>query len=204
MHPPKHTHTDAHTHTLTKTRARAGGWQVSLLVAPASGFVAARSVALQQPCLGRTSPCTATKALLRMASSRSAQRDAAQWSDDAQWSTLKRLAKEREAQATRIRRICARTLNQRGRDKVAGPRHLIVLAHGLMGGTSDLSFLRDSILEADPQDTHVLLAATNQDKTTVSRTHTALIFQFSTPGVSSAIYQHTPLSRCTWNADERA
>ena len=109
-----------------------------------------------------------------MASSRSPQRDAAPWGDAAQWSTLQRLVKEREAKATRIRKICARTLDLREQDEVAGPRHLIVLAHGLMGGTSDLSFLRDSILEADPQDTHVLLSATNQDKTTVSRMHAPL------------------------------
>eukprot|EP00802_Teleaulax_amphioxeia_P014418 Tamp_14483.p1 GENE.Tamp_14483~~Tamp_14483.p1 ORF type:complete len:497 (+),score=89.71 Tamp_14483:2-1492(+) len=152
---------------------------VSLLVTPASGFVAALAVALQQPgstallrqrafpvALGRSSPSTERKALLRMASSRSPQRDAAPWGDAAQWSTLQRLVKEREAKATRIRKICARTLDLREQDEVAGPRHLIVLAHGLMGGTSDLSFLRDSILEADPQDTHVLLSATNQDKTT--------------------------------------
>ena len=43
---------------------------------------------------------------------------------------------------------------------------MIVLAHGLMGGTTDLSFLKDCILELDPR-ALVLLSRSNQDRTTV-------------------------------------
>jgi hypothetical protein len=159
-----------------------GGAQAGIFVClftTAAGFVGTHPVALLKPCntalvycssiLESRSPFTPA----RMASSSSPERDASQCS------TLQRLAKEREARASRIREICARTLERRASDEVEGPRHLIVLAHGLMGGTSDLSFLKDCILELDPQ-ALVLLSRSNQDRTTVWHgvsTHTALNVQ---------------------------
>ena len=162
-----HTHTYTHTHTHTKF-ARACIRTLSHVHAHALWCV---QCFLGQTILESRSPCSPASTLLRMASS--PERDASQCS------TLQRLAKEREARASRIREICGRILNRRASDEAAGPRHLIVLAHGLMGGTTDLSFLKDCILELDPQ-ALVLLSRSNQDRTTVWHgvsTHTALNVQ---------------------------
>jgi len=151
-----HTHTHIHTHTHTHTKfARAYIRTLSHVHAHALWCV---QCFLGQTILESRSPCSPASTLLRMASS--PERDASQCS------TLQRLAKEREARASRIREICGRILNRRASDEAAGPRHLIVLAHGLMGGTTDLSFLKDCILELDPR-ALVLLSRSNQDKTTV-------------------------------------
>ena len=151
-----HTHIHTHTHTHTHTKfARAYIRTLSHVHAHALWCV---QCFLGQTILESRSPCSPASTLLRMASS--PERDASQCS------TLQRLAKEREARASRIREICGRILNRRASDEAAGPRHLIVLAHGLMGGTTDLSFLKDCILELDPR-ALVLLSRSNQDKTTV-------------------------------------
>lgn len=48
----------------------------------------------------------------------------------------------------------------------AGPSLLVVLSHGLMGTRDDLSFLKGAIEELDSENTLVLLARSNEGKTT--------------------------------------
>jgi hypothetical protein len=84
--------------------------------------------------------------------------------DESSWVCLQQIRRYQEELRPRIRSI--KSSRASSDQAPTGPSLLIVVSHGLMGTQADLSFLKEAIEELDSANTLVLLARSNEGKTT--------------------------------------